>query len=73
MPWGKYADERLDLDEAERVLDEDHAGLEKVKEAVLKFLAVEVLMQKINIGKSSTNKGISGIDPKFKEVTKLIF
>jgi hypothetical protein len=46
MPWSKYAEERLDLEEAEKILNEDHAGLEKVKEGVLKFLAVESLRQK---------------------------
>ena len=40
LPWMAFADERLDLDEAERVLDEDHAGLEKVKARILEHLAV---------------------------------
>ncbi|HEX9082767.1 MAG TPA: endopeptidase La [Holophagaceae bacterium] len=40
LPWKALADERLDLEEAERVLDEDHAGLEKVKARILEHLAV---------------------------------
>ena len=40
LPWGVYAEEHLDLDEAERVLDEDHSGLEKVKQRILEHLAV---------------------------------
>ena len=40
LPWQARAEERLDLEEAERVLDEDHAGLEKVKARILEHLAV---------------------------------
>ncbi|MCL1894773.1 MAG: endopeptidase La [Holophagaceae bacterium] len=40
LPWTKFADDRLDLDEAEKVLDEDHAGLDKVKARILEYLAV---------------------------------
>jgi ATP-dependent Lon protease len=40
LPWNAYADEHLDLDEAERILDEDHSGLEKVKTRILEYLAV---------------------------------
>ena len=40
LPWTAYADEHLDLEEAERILDEDHSGLEKVKVRILEYLAV---------------------------------
>ena len=40
LPWNVYADEHLDLDEAERILDEDHSGLDKVKTRILEHLAV---------------------------------
>ena len=40
LPWTRLADEHLDLDEAERILDEDHAGLHKVKARILEYLAV---------------------------------
>ena len=40
LPWTKFANDRLDLDEAENVLNEDHSGLEKVKARILEYLAV---------------------------------
>ncbi len=40
LPWQAMADERLDLMEAERVLDEDHSGLDKIKARILEHLAV---------------------------------
>jgi ATP-dependent Lon protease len=40
LPWNAFADEHLDLDEAERILDEDHSGLEKIKTRILEHLAV---------------------------------
>jgi ATP-dependent Lon protease len=43
LPWDKRADERLDMDEAETILNEDHYGLPKVKERILEFLAVRKL------------------------------
>jgi ATP-dependent Lon protease len=43
LPWHEMSEDRLDLDEAERILDEDHYGLEKVKERIIEFLAVRKL------------------------------
>jgi ATP-dependent Lon protease len=43
LPWEEYTDDELNIDEAERVLDEDHFGLEKVKERILEYLAVQAL------------------------------
>jgi ATP-dependent Lon protease len=40
LPWKKSSDEKLDLDEAQRILDEDHYGLEDIKERILESLAV---------------------------------
>ncbi|HZI19494.1 MAG TPA: endopeptidase La [Pyrinomonadaceae bacterium] len=40
LPWKKSSEDRLDLDEAGRFLDEDHYGLEEVKERILEHLAV---------------------------------
>ena len=40
LPWKKSSEHKLDLDEARRILDEDHYGLEDVKERILEFLAV---------------------------------
>lgn len=43
LPWSKKDEERLDLKEARKILDEDHYGLEQVKERVLEYLAVHKL------------------------------
>ncbi|RUM38522.1 MAG: endopeptidase La [Desulfobulbus sp.] len=43
LPWKKMSKDRLDLKIAAKVLDEDHYGLEKVKERILEFLAVRKL------------------------------
>src|SRR5438445_2769700 len=43
LPWRKSSEDRLDLMEARKVLDEDHYGLEDVKERILEFLAVRKL------------------------------
>lgn len=43
LPWDKVSQDNQDLKNAARVLDEDHYGLEKVKERVLEFLAVRTL------------------------------
>lgn len=40
MPWDKRTEDRLDLEQAAKILDEKHHGLEKIKERVLEFLAV---------------------------------
>ena len=41
IPWGKAKTKSVDMLEAERILDEDHYGLEKVKERILEYLAVQ--------------------------------
>jgi len=46
MPWDKMVEESLDLTEAKRILEEEHYGLEKVKERILEFLAVRILTSK---------------------------
>ena len=43
LPWRKETEDTLDLEQARRVLDEDHSGLEKVKDRVLEYLAVKSL------------------------------
>jgi ATP-dependent Lon protease len=40
LPWSSSSDDRLDVDEALRILDEDHWGLEKVKERIVEYIAV---------------------------------
>ena len=46
LPWSKRADESLDLKRAEEILEEDHYGLQDVKDQVLEFLAVRQLRQR---------------------------
>ncbi len=48
MPWDKMCTEHEDIEYAKQILDEDHYGLEKVKERVLEFLAVRALTKKGN-------------------------
>ena len=40
LPWGEYSNDNLDINNAQKVLDRDHYGLEKVKERILEHLAV---------------------------------
>ena len=46
MPWDKAAKDNNDIEYAKKVLDEDHYGLEQVKERILEFLAVRILTKK---------------------------
>jgi ATP-dependent Lon protease len=46
VPWSRRTRERKDLLEAEKILNEDHYGLEKVKERIVEFLAVRQLVNK---------------------------
>jgi len=46
LPWSKETEDILELSEARRVLDEDHWGLEKIKERVLEYLAVKSMRPK---------------------------
>ncbi|MDX2034039.1 MAG: endopeptidase La [Blastocatellia bacterium] len=46
LPWSKHSKENLDLKKAQEILDEDHFGLEKVKERIIEALAVRKLKEK---------------------------
>ena len=46
MPWDKASEDNNDIEYAKKVLDEDHYGLEQVKERILEFLAVRTLTKK---------------------------
>jgi len=46
LPWDKESRDCLDLDRAEQILEEQHYGLEQVKERVLEFLAVRIMTKK---------------------------
>ena len=43
IPWGERSDDHLDIADARRILDEDHTGLDEVKERIVEFLAVRKL------------------------------
>src|ERR687888_246535 len=44
LPWHEYTEDKLDIKEAEKVLEDDHYGLEKVKQRILEYLAVQSLV-----------------------------
>jgi ATP-dependent Lon protease len=55
LPWGIYTEDNVDVKEAKRILDEDHYGLDKVKDRVVEYLAVRKLKEQIS--KESAVKG----------------
>ena len=70
IPWFKKDKVEIDLKKALKILDEDHFGLEKVKERIIEFLAVQKRMEKIKgpilclvgppgVGKTSLGKSIA--------------
>ncbi len=70
LPWGVETEDNLNLAEAEKVLNEDHYGLEKPKERIVEYMAVRKLAEKIRspilmfvgppgVGKTSLGKSIA--------------
>ncbi|NOX96735.1 MAG: endopeptidase La [Nitrospirae bacterium] len=70
VPWSKKTKDNLNIENAEKILNEDHYGLEKVKERILEFLAVRKLVKKMKgpilcfvgppgVGKTSLAKSVS--------------
>ena len=70
LPWHEYTEDKLDIQESERVLEEDHYGLEKVKQRILEYLAVQSLAGQLKgpilclvgppgVGKTSLGKSIA--------------
>lgn len=70
VPWGKAKTKPIDVEAAERILDEDHYGLEKVKERIIEYLAVQArtgslkgpilcLVGPPGVGKTSLGKSIA--------------
>lgn len=70
LPWGKYTKDNLDIENARKVLEEDHYGLEEVKDRILDFLAVRKLNSKMKspiicfvgppgVGKTSLGRSIA--------------
>jgi len=58
LPWSKRTRDRLDIERARRILDEDHYNLERVKERILEYLAV--LQLQAHSSKGKRGKGIRG-------------
>ena len=56
LPWNKRAEESLDLKRAAEILEEDHYGLQDVKDQVLEFLAVRQLRQRTPQGEARGNE-----------------
>ena len=50
LPWGKRTPETVDIAKARKILDEEHFGLEKVKERILEYLAVKQLSPEVKGG-----------------------
>jgi ATP-dependent Lon protease len=48
LPWNKTTEDNLDLEQARRILDEDHYDLEKVKERIIEYLAVSKLKHEVS-------------------------
>lgn len=70
LPWYESTQEKLDLDEAQKILDEDHYGLEKVKERILEYLSIKKLKNSLKgpilclvgppgVGKTSIAKSVA--------------
>ncbi|MDI6852783.1 MAG: endopeptidase La [Deltaproteobacteria bacterium] len=70
LPWHEKTKDRYDIDEAEQILEEDHYGLEKPKERILEYLAVQSLVKKMKgpilcfvgppgVGKTSLAKSVA--------------
>jgi ATP-dependent Lon protease len=70
LPWENYKVDKSDIDEAEAILDEDHYGLEKPKERILEYLAVQALVERMKgpilcfvgppgVGKTSLGRSIA--------------
>ena len=53
LPWNVRTEDRLDIPEARRILDEDHTGLEDVKDRIIEYLAVRKLRDERGFGAAS--------------------
>lgn len=81
LPWTNMTEDDLDIVKAEQVLDEDHYGLEKPKERVLEYLAVQKLVKKMKgpilclvgppgVGKTSLARSIArSLERKFVRIS----
>ncbi len=61
VPWDVRTDDNLDIDEARRILDEDHTGLEDVKDRIVEYLAVRKLRKERGMAESESGRGSGAI------------
>lgn len=70
LPWNKFTKDRLNIQKAQQILDEDHYGLKKVKDRIIEYLAVQQLKKDLKgpilcfvgppgVGKTSLGKSIA--------------
>jgi ATP-dependent Lon protease len=59
LPWTKTSEDRTDIDNARTVLDEDHYGLQDVKERIIEYLAVRKLVTERGVSVKSENGSVS--------------
>jgi ATP-dependent Lon protease len=81
LPWSRFSRDNLDLSQAKVILDEDHYGLEKIKERILEYLAVRKLKKKMKgpilcfvgppgVGKTSLGRSIArAVGRKFQRIS----
>src|SRR5437899_2034397 len=81
LPWYEYTKDKLDINEAEKILEDDHYGLKKPKERILEYLAVQAMVEKMKgpilcfvgppgVGKTSLGKSIAkAMNRKFVRIS----
>ncbi|MFL5312541.1 MAG: LON peptidase substrate-binding domain-containing protein, partial [Myxococcales bacterium] len=81
LPWYEYTKDKLDINEAEKILNDDHYGLRKPKERILEYLAVQAMVEKMKgpilcfvgppgVGKTSLGKSIAkAMNRKFVRIS----
>jgi ATP-dependent Lon protease len=81
VPWKKRSRTRIDLDKAQEILDRDHYGLEKVKERIIEYLAVQSRVKKLKgpilclvgppgVGKTSLGRSVAeAVNRKFTRMS----
>src|SRR5467141_270765 len=81
LPWFEYTKDKLDINEAEKILNDDHYGLKKPKERILEYLAVQAMVERMKgpilcfvgppgVGKTSLGKSIAkAMNRKFVRIS----
>lgn len=70
LPWGRFTEDQMDLNKARKILDEDHDGLEDIKQRILEFIAVGIMKGEVSgsiilfvgppgVGKTSLGRSIA--------------